>query len=208
MHLPARWRTAVCTATAAVAAVALSAAPASAAPAVAGPGCPDVPTVQPFGPWQDYADYLLAPDGGIENGAQGWTLEGGAHAVEGNEPFVVGNASDHRSLALPAGASATTAPMCIGEEHKTMRFFATGARSGAVVVEVLYTKRNGGKDKSVNLGAVRGTGAWSPSDALPLRVNEEAADYGNAMSVSLRFTARGSAAAQIDDVYVDPYRMK
>ena len=35
-----------------------------------------------------------------------------------------------------------------------------------------------------------------------------AGDYDTAMSVSLRFTVRGNATWQIDDVYVDPFRMK
>jgi hypothetical protein len=208
MLRPVRWRTVVSGATAALAAVALTVAPASAA-TVSPAGCPDVPTVQPFAPWSDFADYLLAPDGGFENGAAGWTLEDGARAVEGNEPFAVGAAADHRSLALPAGARATSAPICIGVEHKTMRFFATSSRPGVgtVAVEALITKRNG-NDRSVNLGSVRSDGAWAASDALPMRVNELAADYGNALSVSLRFTVRGNAAWQIDDVYVDPYRTK
>jgi hypothetical protein len=128
-------------------------------------------------------------------------------APEGNETFAVGGPDDHRSLELPAGASATTAPMCIGEEHKTMRFFATTTGRGALTVEAIYTKRNG-KAKSVTLGAVRGDDAWAPTDVLPMRVNELAGDYDNAMSVSLRFTVRGNATWQIDDVYVDPFRMK
>jgi hypothetical protein len=199
----------VCSATVALAAVALTAGPASAASAApaAPAGCPDVPTVQPFTAWQDDADYLLAPDGDIEAGAAGWALEDGAHAVEGNEAFAVGGPADHRSLELPAGASATTAPMCIGQEHKTMRFFARSAGRGALTVEALYSKRNG-KAKSVTLGAVRADDAWAATDALPMRVNEIAGDYDNAMSVSLRFTVRGNASWQIDDVYVDPYKMK
>jgi len=206
MHLPACWSSVVSSGTVALAAVALTAAPASAAPS-APAGCPDVPTVQPFAPWQDYADYLLAPDGDFEDGAADWTLEGGAQAVEGNETFAVGGSADHRSLEMPAGARATTAPMCIGEEHKTMRFFATTTGRGALTVEAIYTTRNG-KAKSVTLGAVRGDDAWAPTDVLPMRVNELAGDYDNAMSVSLRFTVRGNATWQIDDVYVDPFRMK
>ena len=208
MSFPACWRSVVSSATVALAAVALSAAPASAAPS-APAGCPDVATVQPFAPWQDYADYLLAPDGDIEAGAAGWTLEDGAHAIEGNETFAVGGPADHRSLELPAGASATTPAMCIGEEHKTMRFFARSAGRGALTVEAMYSKRNGnGNAKSVTLGAVRADDAWAATDALPMRVNELAGDYDNAMSVSLRFTVRGNASWQIDDVYVDPYKMK
>ena len=207
MHLPACWRTVVSATTAALAAVALTAAPAAATTGPAAAGCPDVPTVQPFAPWQDFADYLLAPDGDFEAGAASWLLEGGASAVEGNDPLPVGDPSDHGTLRLPAGATATTAPMCIGVEHRTMRFLGTSGTSGTLLVEALYSK---GDDptKSITLGAVRGTGGWAPSDVLPMRVNDLAADSGNAMSVSLRFSARGNAAWEIDDVYVDPYRTK
>jgi hypothetical protein len=191
-------------ATATLAATAMAAAPASAETGPSPGGCPDVPTVAPFAPWQDFADYFLAPNGDIEAGAASWQLENGAGAVEGNSPFAVGAPSDHQSLRLPAGSSATTAPMCIGVEHRTMRFFGTSTKSGTVMVEALYTKPNG-KQKSVTLGAMRGAGAWAPSDALPMRVNELAGE-DNAMSVSLRFSARGNAAWQIDDVYVDPFR--
>jgi hypothetical protein len=206
MHLPACWRSVVSSASVALAAVALTAAPASAASG-APAGCPDVPTVHPFALWQDQADYILAPGGDIEAGTAGWTLEHGAHAVEGNESFAVGGPADHRSLGLPAGASATTAPMCIGVEHRTMRFFATTTGRGTLTVDALYATR-AGKPKSVTLGAVHGGAAWAPTDALPMRVNELAGGYDNAMSVSLRFTVRGNAPWQIDDVYVDPFRMK
>ncbi len=87
MHLPARWRTVVAAATAALAAAALTASPAAADMGPSPGGCPDVPTVQPFAPWQDYADYFLAPGGDIEADAGSWRLEDGAGVVEGNEPF-------------------------------------------------------------------------------------------------------------------------
>jgi hypothetical protein len=205
MHLPARWRTAVSAAAAALAATALAAGPAAADTGPSPGGCPDVPTVQPFAPWQDVADYFLAPDGDVEAGAGSWLLSGGASVVEGNEPYA-GAAGDHQSLRLPAGASATTAPMCIDEEHRTMRFFGRSTGASALRVEALYTKRNG-NEKSVTLGNVRGDDAWAPSDVLAMRVNELAAD-DNAMSVSLRFSARGNSTWLVDDVYVDPYRTK
>ena len=204
MHLTSCRRTVLSATAAAFAAAALFAAPASAATAVAA-GCPDVPTLQPFAPWQDVADYLLAPDGDLEGGATSWQLDDGAHVVEGNEPYQVGATADHLALELPSGATATTAPMCIGEEHKTMRFFSTSTRSGALIVEALYAKPNG-KQKSVNLGVVAAGEDWAPSEILPMRVNELAGDYGNAMPVSLRFTAKGKSTWTIDDVYVDPFR--
>ena len=206
MHLTSCRRTVLSAAATVFAAATLFAAPASAAPALVVDGCPDVPTVQPFAPWRDVADYLLAPDGDLEAGGSTWLLEDGAGVVAGNSPFHVGGPDDDQSLRLPAGATATTAPMCIGEEHRTMRFFGTSTRNGALKVEALYSKRNG-RQKSVTLGAVRGDDTWAPSEILPMRVNELAED-GAGLSVSLRFTAKGKSTWTIDDVYVDPYKMK
>jgi hypothetical protein len=208
MRVPACWRRVVCTATAALAAVALSVAPAAAQTVATSGGCPAVPVVHPFAPWQDFADYFLAPNGDIEAGATSWQLQGGASAVEGNNRFKVGKTTDHRSLRMPAGASATTASFCIGAEHKFMRFFGVSTTAGTLAVEALYTKRGATQKTAVSLGAVRGTGAWAPTPIMAMRVNELAAAYGNAMPVSLRFTARTTAAWQIDDVYIDPYRTK
>ncbi len=54
---------------------------------------------------------------------------------------------------------------------------------------------------------MRGDDTWAPSEILPMRVNELAED-GAGLSVSLRFTAKGKSTWTIDDVYVDPYKMK
>src|SRR4051794_41800429 len=76
------------------------------APAGARAGqCPAQPVAQRFLPWADPAWYAALPGGGFEASTPAWTLAGGAAAVEGNEPFYIGGASDHRSLRLPAGAS-------------------------------------------------------------------------------------------------------
>lgn len=207
VHLADRCRIVLSAAATALAATALSAAPASALTPAPVAGCPAVPTVQPFAPWQDVADYMLAPDGDFEAGASGWLLQGGARAAQGNEPFKVGRAADHTSLRLPAGSSATTAPMCIGVEHRTMRFFASAPQSGALAVTANFTQRNG-KQKSVRLGVARGSDAWAPSDVLPMRVNEQAEQFDNALWVTLTFTPRSADAWLIDDVYIDPFRFK
>jgi hypothetical protein len=208
VHLTAPRRTVLSCFAAAFAAAALTASSASAAVAPApASGCPAVPTVQPFAAWQDVADYVLAPEGGIESGGRSWTLAGGARAVEGNEPFRVGATSDHQSLALPAGSSATTAPMCIGIEHRTMRFFGAATRAGELSVQALY-RDAGGRQKVVELGTAGGRGTWAPSDVVAMKVNELAPQYGNALAVSLRFTPRGASGWLVDDVYVDPFRSR
>lgn len=48
--------------------------------------------------------------------------------------------------------------MCIGIEHRTMRFFGAAATTGHLAVEALYTQRDG-RQRAVALGTVRGGGA-------------------------------------------------
>lgn len=190
---------------AAVAAAALMTSPAAAgASQAASAGCPEVPTLNAFAPWGDFGDYFMAPGGDIEDDAATWNLSGGAVAVEGNEPFI-GGPGDHRSLRLPAGGSATTAQMCVGVEHRSMRFFARGASSGAIRVEAVYDKRTD-KEQSVQLATLATGDEWAPTRSVPMVVNDIAAGYGNALPVALRFSAVGSGSWQIDGVHVDPYR--
>jgi hypothetical protein len=192
-----------------LAAAAMLATPASAvaAPAPAAGGCPDTPASQPFEAWGDTADYFLAPGGGFERGAADWTLRAGAGVVDGSEPFRVVAPSGARSLRLPAGSAAISAPFCIGAEHRTMRFFASAPASSSLDVDVLYTDPSG-RSRDVAIGALSGSGRWAPTAVVPMLVNRMAAAYGNAMSVRLRFTPRGAAAWSIDNVLIDPYRVR
>jgi hypothetical protein len=196
-------RAVLTSASAALAAAALCAAPAS-ADAPAADGCPDMPTVQAFAPWQDLADYALVPDGDIEGGAASWNLDG-ATAVEGNAPFGLGAATDHLSLQLPASSSATTAPMCLAAEHRTMRFVANGPVASKLTVNAVGTTV-GGKEKTVHLSVIDGSGSWAPTPAVEMRLDDLAEKFGATTNVALQFVPRGNDTWQIDDVYVDPYR--
>ena len=53
-------------------------APASASAGVLPGTCPKERLSQPFLPWLDPMSYVLAPDGGFEDGGQGWRLRNGA----------------------------------------------------------------------------------------------------------------------------------
>src|SRR5919206_1006451 len=88
-----------------VAALAVAfAAPASAAADGLLAACPSSTYEQPFAPWLDFASYVLAPNGDVESGAAGWSLDGGAAVAVGNESFYVHDAGDTRSLSLPSGS--------------------------------------------------------------------------------------------------------
>jgi hypothetical protein len=66
-----------------------------------------------FKAWGDPNSYGLAPDGGFEAGGQGCPLAGGAKAANANEAFYLHGAGDSHSLALPAGSTAVSPPVCM-----------------------------------------------------------------------------------------------
>jgi hypothetical protein len=164
-------------------------------------GCAERPLDRTFLPWLDPAWYTQAPNGGLEAGSSGWTLERGAAVVDGNEPWFVGGSGDARSLALPPGGSATTAPMCIGVEHPTLRFFArnTGDPTSLLTVSVVSG------DLALPVGVVAAGSSWAPTPVVPVVVN--LLSLLGDQQVAFRFTAAdGRGEWTIDDVYVDPYK--
>jgi hypothetical protein len=153
-------------------------------PAHAADGCDEQPLSRPFLPWLDLAWYTPVPDA--------WTLDDGAAVAADNGPL--GGAP---AVSLPAGSSATTAPLCVSLAHPTVRFFArnTGSRLSALAVSVVF---DGG---SLPVGVIGAGDSWAPSPVLPVVANLLSRD------VAFRFTpldARGEWT--IDDVFVDPYK--
>lgn len=172
---------------------------ASPAQAAADPAssCPTVVLSNPFLPWNDASNYVLAPDGGLEAGGAGWTLTGGAAVAAGNETSYVHGKKDSRSLSIPAGGSATTATFCLDQNYPTMRFFVAGSSTAKLSVDVLYTDASG-KTGWHPLGKVVPGSAWAPSPILKL------ADKTQQPTAQFRFSAE-NGKVQVDDVYIDPF---
>jgi hypothetical protein len=206
--VPTSTRRSVTASLVAFAVLALAAPAANAGPLVASdPDCAAQSLSQPFLPWADVASYQLGPSGTFESGAKGWALSGASEGG-GNESFDVHGNGEHKSLGLPAGSSATTATVCVGIEHPTIRFFArsgAGSVGSALKVEVLFEDALGNV-QSANIGAVNGTSDWAPSAPLPILVNLLPLLPGDHTPVQFRFTPVGSADWTMDDLYVDPYR--
>jgi hypothetical protein len=180
-----------------LAVLALTAAPASAGLGLA---CPS-PTSKPFAKWSDYANYAFGPNGGFESGSSGWSLSG-ARVVPGNESHFIHAASDRYSLAMAAGNSATSPPMCISLLSGKMRFVARGNPGAKVKVQIIYRGLLSSVLGILDGGTYSVGSSWQPSPevgmlggVLPLLTS----------SVSFRFTAVNGAAA-IDDVYLDPMK--
>lgn len=193
-----------------VASLAVGANTASANEGLLGLSCGDTAS-RPFLRWLDPLPYTLAPDGGFEKGAAGWTLSRGAKVVSGNEPFALSGPGS-RSLYLPAGSSATSPPMCVGLLLPIVRFVSSGGGLlTSLQVEALYTDA-GGRQRSLVLlpGALPSTN-WQPT--LPML---QLAGLVNALTLngvttqmSFRFTPKGLFGGgnwRIDDIYVDPWK--
>lgn len=161
---------------------------------------------QPFMPWGDSYDYILVPDGAVENGAGEWSLQGGAQIVSGNSPFYSNSATDTHSVSIPKGASATTGTMCIGKEHPTLRFFAKNDSSALSFLDVqIQIETSWGREVSLPVGLERGNQNWEPSSTMRLIVNYLNMQPGTYTPVEFKFTAR-NGNWKVDDVYVDPRR--
>jgi len=161
---------------------------------------------QVFAPWQDYASYLLAPNGGLELGTTGWSMSGGASVVSGNEPFLP---TGTHSLSLPSGSSALSPVVCLGQNQLFIRMFgkdAGGTDRGLHAQVVWYGLLN--KVLGISDFATYGPGSqWSPTSKLSSGGGLQVPLLPILGSTSARvmLTPLGSGSKwQIDDLYIDP----
>jgi hypothetical protein len=161
----------------------------------------------PFARWGDNNSYTLVPGGTFEAGGLPWMLASGAKVAAGNESYYVNASSDHNSLSLPSGSSATSLAVCTSIYHPTLRLFVnnTGLASSRLRVEALYPGLLGGVQVA-RLGELGGTSTWQPSPELQLTVTNLLATLSPSQTaIAYRFTPEGTGGQwRIDDVYVDP----
>jgi hypothetical protein len=165
-------------------------------------------TSQPFARWGDGNQYKLVPNGGLEGGASGWTLGGGAKVVAGNETYKVHGTADNYSLELPAGSSATTPTVCVGVDDPTLRFFVrknSGLLSTMAVSVKVETSL--GLVVTLPIGVDLG-GSWHPSLPMLMVGNLLPLLPGDKTPVQFQFTPLLGGDWQVDDVYVDPWRTR
>jgi hypothetical protein len=186
----------------ATAALAISAAWAGAAQA-----CNYTGADQVFKPWGDQHSYVLAPDGGFEAGGLGWYLGGGAKAVSGNEAFFLNAPSDKSSLALPAGSTAISPPICMSLDTPGFRLVArnSGDPSSGLRVEATYALLGLVRTKTVS--TVYSSSTWAPSQQMST-VLSLSTIVGTVIpsAIQIRITPLGSGGQwQVDDLYIDPF---
>jgi hypothetical protein len=170
--------------------------------------CGDESLSQPFAGFGDQARYKLVQGGSFEGSLQDWTLMGGAKVVSGNEPWKVGGASHGKSMVLPAGSSVITPPACVGLNEPTLRFFAkTNSGLLTTLAVSVYVKTSLGLVVPVPVGVVLANGQWKATPKMLIVANLLPLLPGDRTPVAFQFTPL-LGSWQIDDVYVDPMKMR
>jgi hypothetical protein len=167
---------------------------------------------QPFSRFGDTANYKPLSGGSFESGAAGWTLAGGAKVVSGNESYYVGGSTHRYSLSLPGGSSAVSPMTCVGLAEPTLRLFAkrNSALLGLVSTLQVQMQVQTSLGLSVWLPVLPGDlggGSWHPTAKMPLIANLLTLSATDQTPVRFRFTPL-LGSWQIDDVYVDPMRLR
>lgn len=159
------------------------------------------PRETPFTDWADDGSYFLAPDGGFDGTATGWSLDDGAAVVAGGSPDGSG------ALSLPPGASATSPAFCVAEGYRHGRMFGAAVdhgswwRAGAWIgVEII--EADGDRNHS---NPVRVEGDWDATERFLLREqNFDLDPVTGTAQIQVRFTGWGPDRALLDGVYIDP----
>jgi hypothetical protein len=175
--------------------------------AAAAQACPYIGAEQVFRPWGDSSSYVLAPDGGFEAGGPGWSLGGGAKAVAGNESFYLNDAGDAKSLALPAGSSAASPPICMSIDTPHVRLLARNTGNPASTLRVEATYLLLGLIRTKTVGTVKAGPSWAPTQQLST-VLTLSTIVGTLVpsAIQIRITPVGSGGNwQVDDLYIDPF---
>ena len=152
---------------------------------------------QVFAKWGDSNYYELAPDGGFEEGGNGWTFSGGAGLVAGNESEYLNGSEDESSLWLPYRGVATSPKVCVDEFTPHFRLMALNAGEDGAKLRVTVTY----EDAKTRTTDIRAEGDWEPTD--PLRLE---ADGLRERVARISFTPRDDDGDWlIDDLYIDPF---
>ena len=168
--------------------------------------CPSPSVSTPFSQFGDTNTYFLVPGGNFDGSAGGWNLNN-ASVTPGGDPANISGASNQDALTINAGGSAQSPFFCGDNTMPSLRFFANEVTKGSdlrVYAVVNWGSWTGTYPISDLVDGSLGSG-WSPGS--PISVNNSLAP-GQTIQVALKFSVpQWSGAWQIDDVFVDPFRM-
>jgi hypothetical protein len=174
------------------------------------PSCSATNTSTPFAAWGDTKSYFLMPDGGFEAGAPAW-IKTGTAIVSGNETSFVNGRTDTHSLAMPTLSLAVSPTVCVSMGDNTVRLFVknSGVANSVLHIEAYVQNPLTGLVLSTgfDIKGTSGSTGWAPTNQLWIP-NLLGGVLGT-QRLTLAFSARGAAATwNIDDVFVDPFKLR
>lgn len=200
-----------------IAVIAGSAALGAPAAASAAP-CTELPTTKAFAQFGDVADYSPAPGGDFETGS--WAIGRGAKLVSGNDPFNILRGTRSLSLGNPwfsGGVTAVSPEFCVDETKPHFRYMMkANGMVGALNTFIRFKDTSGRVTEQQVISRINTTlfpGKWKASELQPLSVAIPLLASGNggqSATVQLVFKTAVSVLGsyQIDNVMVDPYRLR
>jgi hypothetical protein len=168
------------------------------------PSCAAQPLAKPFAQFGDKANYTLAPGGTYESGASAWSTSR-AGVGSGNETYYVNAKTDKRSLTVSPGGVATSATICVGLEHPTIRFFAKSSGLLPLATVSVLTETSLGLTVELPLGLVTPGSKWHATPPYLVLANLLPLLPNNYTPVAFRIRAV-TGTWTVDDFYVDPRR--
>jgi hypothetical protein len=149
----------------------------------------------------------MVPGGNFEaTNTNKWTLTKES-LVAGNEPFYIGSTKDAQSLSLTSGGTAESPGVCVDATRPFWRFVATSHNGSTASTLSVWAQW---KDSTGTLITTPKTTllaqdyqGWAVTPQLVL--GSAFGDGVNSVTANLFFSTTGKW--QIDDVYVDPYRV-
>jgi hypothetical protein len=154
---------------------------------------------QPFAAFEDLRYYTLAPGGEFNGASEGWTLSAGAQLIKTTRP----DGTTGGALYLPAGATATSPPICVTLAYPVARVWLNGTQeSKGVNVAVSYagTKSELEPKATNKVRSNHGTWVLGEFNVSPTLGGKEEAPR----EVRFIFEGRRNSDSQLFDVYVDP----
>jgi hypothetical protein len=177
--------------------------------AFAAQSCPSTSTSPIFASFGDTAGYVPVPGGSFEaNTSWKWALTN-ASLVAGNEPWQVGSLNDTQSLNINPGGTAVSAQVCVDATRPTWRFFAhsTNNLSKTTLTVSLQYVSSTGSTVTLPVGTLSGAGYTSWQVTPILAAGTLLPTGTGAVQANIVFAAGSGGSWQIDDAYVDPYRV-
>jgi hypothetical protein len=150
------------------------------------------------------------PGGAFEAGAPGWTTAG-TNVVSGNESSFVNAKGDAHSLAMPTPSLAISPTECVAMGENTIRMFVKNPGVAGSVLHIQAIVRNPLTGlilaTAFDIQGKAGAAGWAPTS--PLLIPNLLGGVLGTQELTLVFSTTGKAATwNIDDVYVDPFKMR